>query len=94
MLTLCGTPSAVDLQQGTIVAMCKSIQNNNNPSNKHILLINNQLSANNIPNAEQQQLRQSDRDIQAARRNRGVVLADPMHHAPTALSISGKQLMD
>ena len=91
--TLCGIPSAIDLQHGTIAAMCKSIQNNN-PFNKHIILINNQLSANNIPNAEQQPLQRSDRDIRAARRNRGVVLADPIHPAPTALSISGKQLMD
>ena len=40
MLTLCGIPSAVDLQQGTIVAMCKSIQNNNNPAK---LMLDNML---------------------------------------------------
>ena len=83
MLTLCDVPGAIDLQHGTIVAMCKSIQNNNNPFNKHIVLVNNELSVNNIPNAEQQQLQL----IQ-------VMLADPIHHASIALSIRGKQLMD
>ena len=57
---------------------------NNNKSNVN----HNELSANNIPNAEQQLLRQSDRDIRAARRNRGVVLADPIHHAHTAFLCS------
>ena len=111
MVTLCAIPSAIDLQQLTIVAMGKSIQNNNNPFNKPAKLMfdnmlqyphhigqqsidyvnnnnnsnvnHNELSANNIPNAEQQQLQLIP-----------VVLADPIHHAPTALSISGKQLMD
>ena len=44
MVVLCGMPSAIDLKQGTTVAICKSIQNNNNPFNKHIILVNNQLS--------------------------------------------------
>ena len=44
MVTLCGIPSAVDLQQGTIVAMRESIQNNNNPFNKRAkLMLDNML---------------------------------------------------
>ena len=65
MLTLCGIPSAVDLQQGTIVAMCKSIQDNNNPFNKRTkLMLDNMLQyTNNIAQQSSDNVNNNNRNV-------------------------------